>query len=391
MTGRGAVLLIEGPPGIGKSRLLSAAEGIAEHRGIGVAPFGELSGAVGPAPLFAGLGMASPAGRRHRGSSDRGTVLADIGDFAVRTAERVAASPTLITVDDAQCAETTTLEALRALPVWLAAYPVSWIIARRTGVPDPAAWLFDELEGLGAARAVLGSLSAEAIAQIVSDRLGARPDGELLARASVAGGNPQLVGALLEVVHDEHEATIAGGRARMSAGRPSAPVDEVIHDWVTRLSPAARHLLDLAASLDPEFAVDDLAELLGWAPDDVRGPVAELMAADLLCVAGDDVLVFQHDLVREWVAGQLPAALRRTLRSQVTGRCRPHGLRSAWASLTETERTVAELVATGLTNREVADRIFLSPHTVSFHLRKVYRKLGIGSRVELTRLSIENE
>jgi DNA-binding CsgD family transcriptional regulator len=59
--------------------------------------------------------------------------------------------------------------------------------------------------------------------------------------------------------------------------------------------------------------------------------------------------------------------------------------------LTGTERTVAELVAQGLTNREVAARIFLSPHTVSFHLRKVYRKLGIRSRVDLTRAFVHRE
>lgn len=59
---------------------------------------------------------------------------------------------------------------------------------------------------------------------------------------------------------------------------------------------------------------------------------------------------------------------------------------SGWASLTETEREVAELVARGLTNRELGDRMFLSPHTVAFHLRRTYRKLDIASRVEPTRL-----
>ena len=64
----------------------------------------------------------------------------------------------------------------------------------------------------------------------------------------------------------------------------------------------------------------------------------------------------------------------------------PSSLRAAaWAGLTDSERMVAELVARGLTNREVAQRIFLSPHTVSFHLRKVYRKLGIPSRRTLGR------
>lgn len=53
--------------------------------------------------------------------------------------------------------------------------------------------------------------------------------------------------------------------------------------------------------------------------------------------------------------------------------------------LTETERRVAELVATGLTNRAVADALFMSPHTVDANLRRVYRKLGIRSRTELAR------
>jgi DNA-binding CsgD family transcriptional regulator len=62
---------------------------------------------------------------------------------------------------------------------------------------------------------------------------------------------------------------------------------------------------------------------------------------------------------------------------------------SGWASLTDTERSVAELVAQGLTNPQVADQMFISPHTVKFHLRQVFRKLAIGSRVELARLAVE--
>jgi DNA-binding CsgD family transcriptional regulator len=59
-----------------------------------------------------------------------------------------------------------------------------------------------------------------------------------------------------------------------------------------------------------------------------------------------------------------------------------------WASLTDTERSVAHVVAEGLTNREAAERLLLSPHTVDFHLRSIFRKLGTKSRVHLTRLVI---
>ena len=59
-----------------------------------------------------------------------------------------------------------------------------------------------------------------------------------------------------------------------------------------------------------------------------------------------------------------------------------------WASLTPTELTVAEHIALGMTNREAGARLFLSHHTVDTHLRHIFRKLGVTSRVELTRLVV---
>jgi transcriptional regulator of acetoin/glycerol metabolism/DNA-binding CsgD family transcriptional regulator len=62
-----------------------------------------------------------------------------------------------------------------------------------------------------------------------------------------------------------------------------------------------------------------------------------------------------------------------------------------WASLRDSEIGIATLVAEGLTNRGIASRLFVSVHTVDFHLRQIYRKLGISSRVELTRKMVESE
>lgn len=60
--------------------------------------------------------------------------------------------------------------------------------------------------------------------------------------------------------------------------------------------------------------------------------------------------------------------------------------RTAGASLTPSEREVAELAARGLTNREVAERLFVSPKTVEANLSRIYSKLGIRSRAELGRV-----
>ena len=45
-----------------------------------------------------------------------------------------------------------------------------------------------------------------------------------------------------------------------------------------------------------------------------------------------------------------------------------------------------QLVAQGLTNREVAGSLFLSPKTIEHHLSAIYRKLGVRSRTQLARL-----
>jgi DNA-binding CsgD family transcriptional regulator len=62
------------------------------------------------------------------------------------------------------------------------------------------------------------------------------------------------------------------------------------------------------------------------------------------------------------------------------------GSAARWSLLTDSERTIAETVARGLTNRETAALLFLSPHTVDYHLRQIFRTLGVQSRVELARI-----
>jgi DNA-binding CsgD family transcriptional regulator len=59
------------------------------------------------------------------------------------------------------------------------------------------------------------------------------------------------------------------------------------------------------------------------------------------------------------------------------------------ASLTATEASVAGLATEGLTNRDIGERLFMSRHTVDSHLRSIYRKLGVNSRLALTRAVME--
>jgi DNA-binding CsgD family transcriptional regulator len=61
-----------------------------------------------------------------------------------------------------------------------------------------------------------------------------------------------------------------------------------------------------------------------------------------------------------------------------------------WRTLTDSELRIAELVAGGLTNRNIAEYLNLSPHTVDAHLKHTYSKLNIHSRVELAVLALEH-
>jgi DNA-binding NarL/FixJ family response regulator len=58
--------------------------------------------------------------------------------------------------------------------------------------------------------------------------------------------------------------------------------------------------------------------------------------------------------------------------------------------LTSREVDVLKLVAAGLTNREIADRLGLSSRTVDAHLRSVFAKIGVGSRSAATRYAVEH-
>ena len=56
---------------------------------------------------------------------------------------------------------------------------------------------------------------------------------------------------------------------------------------------------------------------------------------------------------------------------------------TGWASLTPAELDVVRLVGEGLSNKDIAARLFVSPRTAESHLSHVYSKLGLSSRVQL--------
>jgi DNA-binding CsgD family transcriptional regulator len=86
--------------------------------------------------------------------------------------------------------------------------------------------------------------------------------------------------------------------------------------------------------------------------------------------------------------GAVPWAERAEAELRATGETARKREISAAEQLTPQERQIAGLVTEGLTNKEIAAQLFLSPRTVDYHLRKVFTKLGIGSRADLIRAGL---
>jgi DNA-binding CsgD family transcriptional regulator len=86
--------------------------------------------------------------------------------------------------------------------------------------------------------------------------------------------------------------------------------------------------------------------------------------------------------------GATPLAERARQELRASGETARRRDPSTALDLTAQERQVARFVASGLSNRDVAAQLFLSPRTIDFHLRNVFTKAGISSRAELAQLDL---
>jgi pimeloyl-ACP methyl ester carboxylesterase/DNA-binding CsgD family transcriptional regulator len=115
-----------------------------------------------------------------------------------------------------------------------------------------------------------------------------------------------------------------------------------------------------------------------------------IRGARLVELEGSDHLPWVGDIggvlapMAEFVAGVCGPPAERVA---AVPAARPRRPVTGWEALTDAERRVAQLVAGGLANREVAERLFLSRYTVETHLKHVFAKLGVSSRAELAALA----
>ncbi|MBH1934484.1 helix-turn-helix transcriptional regulator [Streptomyces sp. AV19] len=172
---------------------------------------------------------------------------------------------------------------------------------------------------------------------------------------------------------------------------------------VERLAqPSAADPAYTAAALHAWALLHDNVEALECAVRQHRYPFAAAAADEdlgmlLMRRGGRDASVGKHlraarDRYRSIGASAAAGRVESVLRELGTGFFPPRSSHQAPPAavslddLTEAELRIAHLVAGGMTNRQVATRLGRSPHTVNYHLRQIFRKLNIGSRVELARL-----
>jgi DNA-binding CsgD family transcriptional regulator len=256
--------------------------------------------------------------------------------------------------------------------------------------------------GCAAARRV-GTESSPAVRRLAN---------RLLAATEIRRGNPvNAVGLLTD--------------DPLAPATPLVPNDLGYHVWVAGAARAAGapELAERAAAAAESFErLNPDAPLLGGVAAHTRGVAAEdsglLMEATRLLAKTQRPLLFAaaaEDSGRALAErGRVAPAIEHlnaafdtyaahdaTADARRVGRLlRQHGAarrvglerpRTGWASLTGSELKVVRIIAEGATNRSAAEQLYLSPHTVSSHLRSAFTKLGINSRMQLARVMQDAE
>jgi DNA-binding CsgD family transcriptional regulator/tetratricopeptide (TPR) repeat protein len=329
-TGSGSVVLIEGEPGIGKTRLIRETLSLAEALGFVVLrgageelvrdrPFGPVRAALGLAsgasdPRRANIARLLKPGPDATGVWERGPALRyQVLDSVLDLVEDLsAARPVALAFDDLQWADASTLLVVRHLGSRLASLPVVLLTASRpVQRTDELAGVIDALREEGLVEVELAPLAADEIADLAASLLRQTPSPGFLAQLTGAAGNPLLVTEFISAAQDAR-----GRSGDQTEAAQEVEVPPTFSDAVLRrlryLSMDALHVLRLASVLGSVFSVADLALVVGRPASDLVAPLDESRTARLL-VDVEDRLGFRHDLVRQAVYMDLPVSMRKEL------------------------------------------------------------------------------
>jgi DNA-binding CsgD family transcriptional regulator len=335
--GRGCLILVEGPAGIGKTALVGSARSASEAAGMRVLrargaelehdfAFGIVRQLFEPAlaetpELERSELLQGPAGLAGRllglpGAVAEHDALPESPDpsFAVLhglywlCANLAADRPLCLVVDDAHWADTPSLRYLAFLLPRLEELKVAVLLAARRGEPGAATALIDALAGDASTRLVDPSpLSPSAVTQLVEAGLGATPDPAFVAACHRAtGGTPFLVHQLVAALHEDGvEPTAAAATGVELLG--ARGLGRWIVARLDRLAPTAARLARAVAMLEAG-ELDHAAALAGLDRAEAAAAADTLEAAGIL--APGRPLAFIHPIVRTGIYEELGSAER---------------------------------------------------------------------------------
>jgi DNA-binding CsgD family transcriptional regulator len=321
--GHGQAVLIEGEPGIGKSALVRAA--CAEAVELGCQVFwgagDELGQALPLLPILDGLQVREPSGNPRqetivallRGEVASGRAedvpMALAEQLLALVGELCATSPTVLVVDDLQWADHSSVTVWERLSRSARHLPLL-LVGMMRPVPQREDLLALRHTADLAERFQLGGLPGESVTELVGTLAGGKPDAELTRLADGAAGNPLYLTELVDALARSSSLTVSdAGTVELTSGQAPESLSAAIADRLRFVPAWVREVLRAAALLGVDFAVPDLATVLGRGVVDLLPAVNEARAAGVLAESGS-ALGFRHPLIRAALYEEIPAPVR---------------------------------------------------------------------------------
>ncbi|MGW0802066.1 helix-turn-helix transcriptional regulator [Nonomuraea sp. NPDC002799] len=207
----------------------------------------------------------------------------------------------------------------------------------------------------------LAPLCAEETALLVKHLL---PDaGDLW---PLTGGVPLAIEELARMLADGRE-----------PGTPPA-LRDAVRLKLDALPAAARRIVQAAAMLEEPAPQPALTGVAGLPPEQGERGLAEAVRRGLLREWSPGAYGLRQPLTRQALRESITPNVRRRISRRIEAPNEPQG------TLSPREKQVSGLAAGGLTNKEIAESLFLSPRTVEVHVANALRKLGLTSRRQLS-------
>lgn len=314
--GDGAVVLVTGEAGIGKTAFVQAVAEQALRAGfaVGIGKAEEIEQIAPAAPLL----IALRSGARPLLFADEFRGLAPLHSEPLWLIDRIAdlldsraqQAPILIAIDDYQWADPLSRFALRVLAGRMVGLPVVWLLASRGDADERAADLsLAAVEQIIVHSIQLNPLGQETIDSIAARILGRAPTEKTRQRLRGADGNPFLAVQFAEAV------ALTSAQGATDTVVPATLI-AAVGSRLRRISPAAQTLVHLVAIWGRPLGVRDAAALLERdSAGELSAWIAEGVTADLLFSPGQQIAI-RHDLIRESVYASIPGAVRVALHRQ---------------------------------------------------------------------------